>query len=222
MAGQVLTAFDTATGGILGTVTPPVPAGSYSFVGSAISADGGTLYASYAAQIGTGAGLATIATASLTVTGSASLGSELQQPVLAKDGATLYVPDAIDSLVYVVNAANLTATASIAVQGPVASATLSRDGSALYVPNASTARTLAVDTSSLAVVQSISVGGTAIPRSGWVGQRAPAQRATGAGSLLPGFNPTAFPRSVRQLTKPRALIQPALRAPRLPGSSPRP
>src|ERR1039458_10375053 len=142
-AGQVLTAFDTATGNIQGTVNPPGSSGSYSFVGSAVSSDGGTLYASYAAQIGTGSGLATIDTASLAITGSASLGSELQQPVLSKDGSTLYVPDAIDSLLYVVSASNLAATGSIALQGPIATATLSADGSALYVPNSSTASTLA-------------------------------------------------------------------------------
>src|ERR1035441_7682429 len=165
-AGQVLTAFDTATGNIQGTVNPPGSSGSYSFVGSAVSSDGGTLYASYAAQIGTGSGLATIDTASLAITGSASLGSELQQPVLSKDGSTLYVPDAIDSLLYVVSASNLAATGSIALQGPIATATLSADGSALYVPNSSTPSTLAVDTSSLAVIASIGVGGTANPDGG--------------------------------------------------------
>ena len=161
-AGQVLTAFDTATGNIRGTVNPPGSSGSYSFVGSAVSGDGATLYASYAAQIGTGSGLATIDTASLAVTGSASLGSELQQPVLSKNGSTLYVQDAIDSLLYVASASNLGATGSVALQGPIATATLSADGSALYVPNSSTASTLAVDTSSLAVIASIGVGGTAL------------------------------------------------------------
>jgi hypothetical protein len=39
----------------------------------------------------------------------------LQQPVLSKDGSTLYVPDAIDSLVYVAGTSNLTATGAIVV-----------------------------------------------------------------------------------------------------------
>ena len=186
-AGQALTAFDTATGNIRGTVNPPGSSGSYSFVGSAVSSDGGTLYASYAAQIGTGSGLATIDTASLAITGSASLGSELQQPVLSKDGSTLYVPDAIDSLLYVVSASNLAATGSIALQGPIATATLSADGSALYVPNSSTASTLAVDTSSLAVIASIGVGGTANPQIGLGGPTAPSGTSDGSRIFVAGI-----------------------------------
>jgi DNA-binding beta-propeller fold protein YncE len=161
-AGEVLTSIDTATGNILGTMNPPCPARTCSFVGSAVSGDGTTLYASYAVQIGTGSGLVTIDTAALSITGSASLGSELQQPVLSQDGSTLYVPDAIDSLLYIVGSSNLTATGSVALQGPIATATLSANGSALYIPNSSTASTLAVDTSSLAVVASIGIGGTAL------------------------------------------------------------
>jgi DNA-binding beta-propeller fold protein YncE len=161
-SGEVLTAIATATGSVIGTVNPPGPSRSTSFVGSAVSSDGSTLYASVALQIGTGSWLVAIDTASLAMTGSASLGKELQQPVLSKDGSTLYVLDAIDSLLYVVSSSNLTPTASIALQGPVAEATLSADGSALYVPNSSTASTLAVDTSSFSVVASIGVGGTAL------------------------------------------------------------
>jgi DNA-binding beta-propeller fold protein YncE len=161
-AGEVLTAIDTGTGAVLGTVKPPGPSRTSSFVGSAVSSDGTTLYASFALQTGTGSGLAAIDAASLAITASATLGSELQQPVLSKDDSTLYVPDAIDSLLYVVTASNLTSTGSVALQGPIATATLSADGSALYVPNSSTASTLEVDTSSLAVLASIGVGGTAL------------------------------------------------------------
>ena len=157
-AGQQITAFDTATGAVRGTVNPPGPARTYSFVGSAISADGSTLYATFAAQIGVGGYLAVIDTASLSVTNSSTLGVEPQQPVLSADGSTLYVPDVIDSVVYVVSAATLTTSTSVALLGGVATATLSSDGSALYVPNSSTAATLAVNPTSFAVVESIPVG----------------------------------------------------------------
>jgi len=185
-AGQVLTAFDTATGNIRGTVNPPGPPRGYSFAGSAVSSDGATLYASYAIQIGIGAGLATIDTNALAITGTANLGDELLQPVLSKDGSTLYVPDAIDSLLYVVNASSLTATAAVALQGPIATATLSADGSALYVPNSSTASTLAVDTSSLAVIASVGVGGTASTQIGLFGTTNAAGTSDGSRVFVAG------------------------------------
>lgn len=185
-SGELLTAIDTATGSVKGTVNPPGPARTYSFVGSAVTGDGSTLYASYAAQIGTGSGLAAIDTASLTIAASAGLGSELQQPVLSKDGSTLYVPDAIDSLVYVVGASNLTATGAVAVAGPVATATLGADGSALYVPNSSTAGTLAVDTASLAVIGSIGVAGTANPQTGLTGPTNPSGTSNGNSIFVGG------------------------------------
>lgn len=186
-AGQVLTAFDTATGSVRGTVNPPGPARTYSFVGSAVTPDGGTLYASYAAQIGTGAGLATINTTSLTVTSSAGLGSELLQPVLSKDGGTLYVPDSIDSLLYVVNASNLTMKGAIALTGPIAAATLSAGGGALYVPNASTAGALAVDTSTFAVITTIPVSGTGNPQIGLTGPTGAAGTAGGSSIFIAGI-----------------------------------
>jgi DNA-binding beta-propeller fold protein YncE len=157
-SGQEITAFDTATGAVRGTVNPPGPARTYSFVGSAISADGSTLYATFAAQIGVGGYLAVIDTASMTVTSSTALGVEPQQPILSADGSTLYVPDALDSVLYVVSTATLTTSTAIALLGDIATATLSSDGSALYVPNTSTAATLAVDPASLAVIGSIGVG----------------------------------------------------------------
>jgi len=92
------------------------------------------------------------------VTQFIDLGAEPQQPILSADGSALYVPDVLDSVVYVVNAANLTLSTSIALLGGIATATLSSDGGALYVPNSSTAVTLAVDPSSLAVIGSIGVG----------------------------------------------------------------
>lgn len=187
-AGEVLTAIDTATGGVIGTVSPPGPFQSYSFVGSAVSSDGATLYASYAAQIGTGSGLAAIDTGTLTIAGSASVGSELQQPVLSKDGSTLYVPDAIDSVLYAVSASSLTSTASIALQGPIATATLSADGSALYIPNSSTASTLEVDISSMAVIGSIAIGGTALNSAlGLGGTTAPSGTSNGSGIFVAGI-----------------------------------
>ena len=157
-AGQQITAFDTATGTVRGTVNPPGPARSYSFAGSAITADGSTLYATFAAQVGVGGYLAVIDAPSLSVTQFIDLGAEPQQPILSADGSALYVPDVLDSVVYVVNAANLTLSTSIALLGGIATATLSSDGGALYVPNSSTAVTLAVDPSSLAVIGSIGVG----------------------------------------------------------------
>ncbi|MGC9944899.1 MAG: hypothetical protein ABSF64_00760 [Bryobacteraceae bacterium] len=186
-AGDVLTAFDTASGSIKGTVNPPGPSRTYSFVGSAISGDGATLYASYAIQIGVGAGLATIDTASLTIAASANLGSELQQPVLSKDGSTLYVPDAEDSLLYVVSASSLTATASVALQGPIAAATLSADGSALYVANSSTASTLAVDITSFAVIDTIGVSGTGNPQIGLTGTTNAAGTSNGSRVFVAGI-----------------------------------
>jgi YVTN family beta-propeller protein len=166
-SGEVLTAIDTATGDTLWTVNPPGPARTYSFVGSAITADGGTIYASYAAQIGTGSALATIDTTSHAIAASANLGSELQQPVLSKDGTTLYVLDAIDSVLYVISPASLTSTASIDLSGPVATLTLGMDGNALYIPNSSTASMLAVDPSSLSVISSIPVAGTGLTLAGF-------------------------------------------------------
>jgi len=185
-AGQVLTALDTTNGHIRGTVNPPGPPQSYSFVGSAVSADGKTLYASYAAQIGTGAGLAAIDATSLTIIRNAPLGSELLQPVLAKDGATLYVPDSIDSRLYVVNAADLTAKSSVALQGPIHAATLNANGSALAVPNASTASALAVDTTSMAVVASIGVSGTGNPQADKFGTTNASAQANGSRVFVGG------------------------------------
>jgi len=186
-AGEVLTAFNTATGSITGTVNPPGPSLTYSFVGSAVSSDGATLYASYAAQIGTGSGLATIDIATLAITNSAGLGSELQQPVLSKDGSTLYVPDAIDSLLYVVAASNLAETAAVAFEGPIATATLSADGTALYVPNSSTASALAVDTSSLLVTATIGVAGTGNPQIGLTGPTNPSGTGNGSNIFVAGI-----------------------------------
>jgi DNA-binding beta-propeller fold protein YncE len=164
-AGQVITAFDTATGQVRGTVAPPGPPRSYSFVGTAITSDGSTLYATFAAQIGNGGFLASIDAASLTVTSFASLGTEPQQPVLSADGSTLYVPDAFDSVVYVTGTADLTASATIALAGPIATATLSANGKTLYVPNQSTASVLAVDPGSFGVITSIAVGSQPTPPS---------------------------------------------------------
>jgi len=42
-SGEVLTAIDTATGSVKGTLNPPGPAHTYSFVGSAVAGDGSTL-----------------------------------------------------------------------------------------------------------------------------------------------------------------------------------
>ena len=186
-SGQVLTAIDTATGVVRGTVNPPGPSRTYSFVGSAISGDGATLYASYALQIGVGSGLAAVDTASLTVTSSASLGSELQQPVLSKDDSTLYVPDAEDSVVYVAGASTLAVTASVDLEGPIASATLSADGTSLYVPNSSTASTLVVDPSTFAVTATIGVSGTANPQTGLTGPTNPAGTVNGARVFVAGL-----------------------------------
>jgi YVTN family beta-propeller protein len=177
-AGQQLTAFDTATAAVRGSVNPPGPAGNYSFVGSAISADGTTLYATFAAQIGVGGYLAVIDTASLTVSNSIALGVEPQQPILSADGATLYVPDVIDSVAYVVNTASLSTSSSIALPGAIATATLSSNGSALYVPNSSTAATLAIDPASFAVVASIPVG---------TGPTAPSATANGRSIFVGGI-----------------------------------
>jgi YVTN family beta-propeller protein len=157
-AGQVLTAFDTATGKVRGTVAPPGPPRTYSFVGTAITGDGSTLYATFAAQIGNGGFVASIDAASLTVTSFKSLGIEPQQPVLSMDGSTLYVPDALDSAVYVASTGDLTASSIIALEGPIATATLAADGKALYVPNESASSVLAVDPNSFAVIAAIAVG----------------------------------------------------------------
>ncbi|HTQ53714.1 MAG TPA: hypothetical protein VMI94_04590 [Bryobacteraceae bacterium] len=193
-AGQELTAFDTATGNIKGTLNPPGFAGGYSFVGSAVSADGATLYASYAAQIGTGGGLAVIDTASLTITQSAGLGSEPQQPVVSKDGATVYVPDAYDSVLYAVNAANLAVTASIALPGPIAATTLNANGSALAVANSSTAATVAVDTATLSVIATIGVSGTPNSQASLFGTTNAAAPANGGSVYVGGIEANSISR----------------------------
>lgn len=61
----MLTAIDTATGNTLGIVAPSGSSEFYSFVENAASRNGSTLYAGFAPQIGTGAGLAAIDTAAL-------------------------------------------------------------------------------------------------------------------------------------------------------------
>ena len=217
-AGEVLTAWDTATATVKGTVNPPGPARTYSFVGSAVSGDGTTLYASYALQIG--AGLATIDTASLTVTGSANLGSELQQPVLSKDGSTLYVPDAEDSRLYVVSAASLTATASVALEGPIAAATLSADGSALFVPNSSTASTLAMDTATLAVIASIRVSGTANPEIGFTGSTNPAGTGNGSRIFVAGISSNSISEIDATTNKVARIFADGSQSPSVTGSNP--
>jgi DNA-binding beta-propeller fold protein YncE len=219
-AGQVLTAWDTATATVKGTVNPPGPARTYSFVGSAVSSDGTTLYASYALQIGVGAGLAAIDTASLVVTGSASLGSELQQPVLSKDGSTLFVPDAEDSLLYVVGAASLTATASVALEGPIAAATLSADGSALFVPNSSTASALAVDTSTLGVIASIGVSGTANPEVGFTGSTNPAGTGNGSRIFVAGISSNSISEIDAATNKVARTFTDGSQSPSVSGSNP--
>ncbi len=151
-SGQVLTAINTASGDKVGTAKPPGISGEDSFVGSAVTNDGSTLYAAYASTTATGGGVAILDTASLAVVKSVSMpGVELQQPILTKDNATLYVPDAIDSVIYVVDPSLLSVSSSIAVTGNVATATLGVYGQSLFVPNQSTSGLVEVDPVSLQV-----------------------------------------------------------------------
>jgi DNA-binding beta-propeller fold protein YncE len=190
-AGQSLTAIDTASGVSKGSIAAPGPAGTNSWVGSAVSQDGNTLYATFAAQIGTGGGIASINLASMSVTAVGSAGSEPQQPVLSIDGTKLFVPDAIDSQVLVIDAAGFAVASTIAVEGAVATATLSADGSTLYVPDSSTSRLLAVDPTTLGVKATVVVTGGADPLNGYNGSTAPSATADGSRVYVGGIQPNS-------------------------------
>lgn len=190
-AGQSLAAIDTTSGTPTATILPPGPARFNSWVGSALSPDGRSLYATYAAQIGTGGGIAAIDLASMTVSQVGVAGSEPQQPVLSPDGTTLYVPDAIDSQILIIDAAGLTTSAAIPVQGAVATATLSADGRSLYVPDSSTARLLAVDPATLGVKATVAVSGGIDPLNGYDGGTAPGATADGSRVYVGGIQPNS-------------------------------
>ncbi len=188
-AGQALTAIDTKSGSVLGSVTPPGPPKTYSFSGSVVTSDGSVLYAAYFGQFQTGGFVASINTEDFTVTGSTPVGSSPEEPVLSKDGSTLYVPDTLNSLVYVMSTAGLTIEKSIAVAGQIAAVTLNASGTELYVPNSSTASVRAVDTSSFAVTASIGVSGTGDLTVGLFGTTPPSATASGAAIFTGGIQP---------------------------------